>query len=148
MICRMKRVVVVTGGSRGIGAATARLAGGRGYAVCVNYRSDRAAADGVVGAIEDTGLDGIIVTNTTTRRPGGVGDDEAGGLSGGPVRDVALGVLERVRSLTALPIIASGGIMNADDARHRLDAGAALVQLYTGFVYRGPRLVRDIAALR
>jgi dihydroorotate dehydrogenase len=108
---------------------------------------DATLLDGVVGAVEDAGLDGVVVTNTTTSRPGGVGREETGGLSGGPLRDIALGVLERVRTLTNLPIIASGGIMTPDDARRRLDAGAALVQLYTGFVYRGPRLVREIAGL-
>ncbi len=76
-----------------------------------------------------------------------MGESETGGLSGGPLRDIALAVLERVRGLTALPIIASGGVMTGDDARRRLDAGAALVQLYTGFVYRGPRLVKEIASL-
>lgn len=108
---------------------------------------DESLLDGVVGVIDAVGLDGIVVTNTTTRRPGGVGGDETGGLSGGPLRDIALGVLEKVRALTDLPIIASGGITTTDDARRRLDAGAALVQLYTGFVYRGPRLVREIAHL-
>lgn len=108
---------------------------------------DPSLLDGVVGAIEAAGLDGVVVTNTTTQRPGGVGESETGGLSGGPLRELALGVLEHVRSLTELPLIASGGIMTADDARRRLEAGAALVQLYTGFVYRGPRLVREIARL-
>jgi len=102
---------------------------------------------GVVGAVEGAGLDGVIVTNTTTARPGGVGHDETGGLSGAPLRATALGVLERARALTELPLIASGGIMTLDDARRRLEAGAALVQLYTGFVYRGPRLVREVASL-
>lgn len=108
---------------------------------------DPSLLDGVVGAIEAAGLDGVVVTNTTTQRPGGVGESEIGGLSGGPLRELALGVLEHVRSLTELPLIASGGIMTADDARRRLEAGAALVQLYTGFVYRGPRLVKEIATL-
>jgi dihydroorotate dehydrogenase len=129
--------------------ATARDAAGRRVPVAVKLSPDidPTHLDGVVGAIEAAGLDGIIVTNTTTRRPGGVGEDETGGLSGGPLRDLALGVLERVRSLTDLPLIASGGIMTPDDARHRLEAGAALVQLYTGFVYRGPRLVNQVASL-
>jgi dihydroorotate dehydrogenase len=108
---------------------------------------DRGHLEGVVGAIESVGLDGIIVTNTTTQRPGGVGVDQVGGLSGAPLCDLALGVLDRVRSRTELPLIASGGIMTADDARRRLDAGAALVQLFTGFVYRGPSLVKEIASL-
>ncbi|NIS30515.1 MAG: quinone-dependent dihydroorotate dehydrogenase, partial [Actinobacteria bacterium] len=60
---------------------------------------------------------------------------------------IALDLLRRVRRLTDLPLIASGGIMTLADARERLDAGASLVQLYTGFVYCGPQLVRDIAAI-
>lgn len=117
--------------------------------VAVKLSPDIAAEhlDGVIGAIEEAGLDGIVVTNTTTRRPDGVGEEETGGLSGAPLRDIALDVLQRVRALTDLPLIASGGIMTPDDARRRLDAGAALVQLYTGFVYRGPALVREVAAL-
>lgn len=129
--------------------ASARDAMERRVPVAVKLSPDIDATllAGVIGAVEDAGLDGIVVTNTTTRRPGGVGEDETGGLSGAPLRDIALDVLERVRSLTDLPLIASGGIMTPDDARRRLDAGAALVQLYTGFVYRGPRLVREIASL-
>jgi dihydroorotate dehydrogenase len=129
--------------------AAARDAAERRVPVAVKLSPDidPSLLDGVVGAVEDTGLDGIIVTNTTTLRPGGVAEHEAGGLSGTPLREIAMGVLERVRALTSLPIIASGGVMTVDDARDRLDAGAALVQLYTGFVYRGPRLVKEIAGL-
>ncbi len=96
-----------------------------------------------VAAIENAGCDGIIVANTTIGRPG-VASSETGGLSGAPLRAAALDMLQRVRSLTALPLIASGGIMTVDDARQRLDAGAALVQVYTGFVYAGPQLVTAI----
>jgi dihydroorotate dehydrogenase len=129
--------------------ATARDAAERRVPIAVKLSPDIDASllDGVVGAIEDADLDGVIVTNTTTQRPDGVGGGETGGLSGAPLRDIALGVLERIRSLTDLPIIASGGIMTPDDALRRIDAGAGLVQLYTGFVYRGPRLVREIASL-
>jgi len=96
-----------------------------------------------VAAIEGAGCDGIIVTNTTISRPG-VESSETGGLSGAPLRAAALDMLQRVRSLTDLPLIASGGIMTVDDAVQRLDAGAALVQIYTGLVYAGPHLVRTI----
>jgi len=99
-----------------------------------------------VAAIESAGCDGIIVTNTTIDRPGVV-SAEAGGLSGAPLRAAGLEMLHRVRSLTDLPLIASGGIMTVDDAAERLDAGAALVQVYTGFVYAGPRLVTGIARI-
>lgn len=98
---------------------------------------------------EEAGVDGVILTNTTVDRPHLVSESgsKPGGLSGSPLAARALEMLERVRALTSLPIIASGGIMSVDDARRRLDAGAALVQLYTGFVYSGPKLVRDIARL-
>jgi dihydroorotate dehydrogenase len=100
-----------------------------------------------VAAIDRSGVDGIIVTNTTTRRPG-VTSSEDGGLSGAPLSSLSLEVLRRVGELTDLPLIASGGIMTAADAEERLGAGASLVQLYTGFVYEGPRLVGEIARLR
>jgi dihydroorotate dehydrogenase len=103
----------------------------------------------MVAAIEASGVDGIALTNTTTRRPAlsSATAAEAGGLSGAPLRPIALDLLQRVRRLTELPLIASGGVMSLADARERLDAGASLVQLYTGFVYCGPQLVRDVAAL-
>ncbi len=99
-----------------------------------------------IDSIESAGIDGIVVTNTTTDRPG-VTTTESGGLSGAPLTPLSLRVLQEVRDLTALPLIASGGIMSMTDARVRLEAGAALVQIYTGFVYQGPTLVRSIAAL-
>jgi dihydroorotate dehydrogenase len=72
--------------------------------------------------------------------------DEAGGLSGAPVKDKATVV---VRSLAAelqgkIPIIAAGGILNAIDAQEKLKAGASLVQIYSGLIYRGPQLIEDI----
>jgi dihydroorotate dehydrogenase len=95
-------------------------------------------------------IDGIIATNTTLSRSG-VEElryaNEEGGLSGAPLRDKALHVLMELNQQVegAIPLIASGGIMNADDAMERIDAGASLIQVYTGFVYRGPRLINEIA---
>jgi len=122
--------------------------GAAGTPIVVKLSPDipRNELSATVAAIEGAGCDGIIVTNTTIGRPG-VDSSEAGGLSGAPLRATALDMLQRVHSLTDLPIIASGGIMTVDDARRRLDAGAALVQIYTGFVYAGPRLVTAIAQL-
>jgi dihydroorotate dehydrogenase len=119
--------------------------------VAVKLSPDIAAEDlpSVIAAIEGSGVDGVIVTNTSVARPELESDlaGERGGLSGAPLRSISQEMLHRVRELTALPLIASGGIMSTADARARLDAGADLVQLYTGFVYEGPDLVREIAGL-
>ena len=100
------------------------------------------------------GAAGIIATNTTLRRDGlAPADrplaDEAGGLSGRPLAERARKVVHFVHQETGgrLPIIGVGGILDADDAARLVDAGASLVQLYTGFVYRGPALVRAVARL-
>jgi len=95
-------------------------------------------------------IDGIIATNTTLSRKGVEGlrhSTEKGGLSGAPLRDKALEVLIELNEYVegAIPLIASGGIMDADDALARINAGASLVQVYTGFVYRGPQIINDIA---
>lgn len=92
-------------------------------------------------------LAGLIATNTTLDH--GVipaGRDETGGLSGAPLQSRAADVLRVLRAGTDRPLIASGGIMDGPAARARLEAGAALVQVYTGFVYRGPALIREIVA--
>jgi dihydroorotate dehydrogenase len=99
-------------------------------------------------AIVRTGMDGIIVTNTTLER-GALRSSQAGesgGLSGGPLRGRSEAVLqETVRCLGGrIPVVSVGGIMSAEDAKRRLDMGAALVQVYTGLVYRGPGLVKEI----
>jgi dihydroorotate dehydrogenase len=92
--------------------------------------------------------DGVIATNTTIAREGVAGmahADEAGGLSGGPVRERSTAV---VRTLAlaldgALPIIGVGGILSGADAREKVAAGASLVQIYTGLIYRGPELIEE-----
>lgn len=94
---------------------------------------------------QERGADGLIVTNTTLDHSAlPSADDETGGLSGAPLRTTALKVLRQVREETALPLIASGGIMTPEEGRERFDHGAALLQIYTGFVYGGPRLIRGI----
>lgn len=97
-------------------------------------------------------IDAVIATNTTVSREGVADLDiarEAGGLSGAPVREESTAVLRLLhRELgAALPLIGVGGILSAADAREKLDAGASLVQLYTGLIYRGPALVAEVAAL-
>lgn len=98
-------------------------------------------------------LDGVIATNTTLAReavqhlPHGT---ETGGLSGAPLTDASTAVIRQLHDTLGaeIPIIAAGGIMNAEDARAKFAAGAALVQVYTGLIYRGPRLVKEIVRQR
>ncbi|BAO55618.1 quinone-dependent dihydroorotate dehydrogenase [Nonlabens marinus] len=104
----------------------------------------------IIGIVEDTKIDGVIATNTTIERKELKSDitlqKEAGGLSGAPLTNRATEVISFLhqKSNGAFPIIGVGGIMTAQDAIDKLKAGASLVQLYTGFVYEGPALVRDI----
>lgn len=104
----------------------------------------------IIGIVEDTKIDGVIATNTTIERKNLKSDinlqKEAGGLSGAPLTNRATEVISFLhqKSNGAFPIIGVGGIMSAQDAIDKLNAGASLVQLYTGFVYEGPALVRDI----
>jgi dihydroorotate dehydrogenase len=97
------------------------------------------------------GVDGVIATNTTLSREGVEGlphADEAGGLSGAPVRARSTAVVRQLATELGgrLPIIGVGGIFSAADAREKLAAGASLVQLYSGLVYEGPGLVARVAA--
>lgn len=102
----------------------------------------------IAALAEEEGLSGLIATNTTLDHSSiPSGRNETGGLSGAPLRSRATALLSRIKSRTKLPIIASGGIMDADAAKEKFDAGAALVQIYTGFIYRGPQLIQDIASL-
>ncbi|MDG4551190.1 MAG: quinone-dependent dihydroorotate dehydrogenase [Candidatus Contendobacter sp.] len=99
-------------------------------------------------------LDAVIATNTTFSRAGVENlphAQEAGGLSGAPLMARSTAVVARLRDILAdkLPIIAVGGILSGADAAAKIAAGASLVQLYTGFIYRGPELIREaIQALR
>jgi dihydroorotate dehydrogenase len=95
-------------------------------------------------------VDAVIATNTTTSRDGVRGmpnADETGGLSGRPLRERSTAAIRSLaRALDgALPIIGVGGILTGDDAKEKLDAGASLVQVYTGLIYRGPGLVAQCA---
>jgi dihydroorotate dehydrogenase len=104
--------------------------------------------DGALEAVLACGMDGVIAANTSLRRDGlrSAQASEAGGLSGAPIGDHSLGFLRKVvqRLDGRLPVIASGGVMDAAGARQRLEAGAVLVQLYTGLIYAGPGLVKTI----
>jgi len=97
----------------------------------------------------DRDVAGVIATNTTLERQGVTGREialaaETGGLSGRPLTDRALEVVRFVTSHCELPVIGVGGISNARDGLAMLDAGASLVQLYTGFIFGGPPLIADL----
>ena len=111
--------------------------------------------EGQVAAIAATlrrhGIEGVIATNTTLSREGVRGEanaEESGGLSGAPLREAAERVVRQLRQAlgAGYPIIGVGGVMTAEDARARIAAGADLVQVYSGLVYRGPQLVPEAAA--
>jgi dihydroorotate dehydrogenase len=101
------------------------------------------AMEQIVKTCEEFSLAGIIATNTTLNHAG-IGPDEAGGLSGAPLRARATEVVRFARTRTRLPIIGVGGISDAASAREKFAAGAQLVQVYTGLIYRGPELLREI----
>ncbi|MGA3541274.1 quinone-dependent dihydroorotate dehydrogenase [Micromonosporaceae bacterium DT194] len=128
------------------------LAGGKPVLVKIAPDLTDAAIAELLEVCLDRGAAGVIATNTTLERGGLAAADahlagEAGGLSGRPLTVRAQEVVRFVHRETGgrLPIIGVGGIMDADDATRMFDAGADLVQLYTGFIYRGPHLVRSAA---
>jgi len=104
--------------------------------------------DDAIDAILHTGMDGVIATNTTLGREGlrSKHREESGGLSGIPLRVRSEAVLREVVKRVAgrIPVISVGGVMSPEDAKRRLDIGAALVQVYTSLVYAGPGLVQKI----
>ncbi len=108
--------------------------------------------DDIIEIVENTKIAGIIATNTTISRANLNTTNQllaqigAGGLSGKPVANRATEVVKYIteKSNKKIPIIAVGGIFNANDAREKLEAGAVLVQIYTGFIYEGPRIAKNI----
>lgn len=104
----------------------------------------------IVDIVNETKIDGVIATNTTLSREGLASDkkivEEAGGLSGKPLRERSTEVIRFLHqnSKGSFPIIGVGGIHSAEDALEKLEAGASLVQLWTGFIYEGPALIKKI----
>ena len=110
---------------------------------------DRAGLEGAIAAAVDHHVDALIISNTTISRPPlrSRHAGEAGGLSGAPLRQLARAKLAEARAIVgdALPLISVGGIDSVDEARARIDAGAAMVQLYSALVFHGPGLAGRIA---
>lgn len=111
-----------------------------------------AQLDDIVEIVRESKIQGVVATNTTISRDGlstpssEVENIGAGGLSGLPVKDRSTEVIRYLhqKSQGKFPIIGVGGIFNAEDAKEKLDAGASLVQVYTGFIYEGPGIVKNI----
>jgi dihydroorotate dehydrogenase len=99
----------------------------------------------ILATCEENGIAGIIATNTTLDH-GAIPTalDQAGGLSGRPLQGKSTEFVRAIATHSRLPVIASGGISDAAGAREKLEAGAQLLQVYTGYVYRGPGLLREI----
>ena len=112
---------------------------------------DEAQVSVIAGTLQRHRIDGVIATNTTLERSAVQGlphADETGGLSGAPVREASNRVIRQLRSALGkrVPIIGVGGVMSTADALSKIEAGADLVQIYTGLIYKGPALVGEVAA--
>lgn len=112
---------------------------------------DREQIKTIATALMRHNLDGVIATNTTTTREAVKGlphAEEIGGLSGAPVFQMSNAVITALKMELGdtIPIIGVGGILSGSDAQAKIDAGASLVQLYTGLIYRGPNLIQECAA--
>ena len=124
---------------------------GRHIPIAVKIAPDLSEAelDDIADILLSEKMDAVIATNTTLSRDGVSGlrhSQETGGLSGRPVRERSLAVIQALQKRLEgkLPIIGVGGISDADSAKAALDAGASLIQIYTGLIYRGPTLIDEI----
>jgi dihydroorotate dehydrogenase len=101
----------------------------------------------IISTCAQNGMAGIVATNTTLDHSAiPAAADQTGGLSGGPLRAKSTEFIRAISSRSSLPVIGCGGIFDSASGREKLDAGARLIQVYTGYVYRGPGLLREIAS--
>jgi dihydroorotate dehydrogenase len=106
-----------------------------------------AATEDALTVVDDLDLDGVIATNTSTDRPAslrGEAADEEGGLSGKPIEEKATSMVRFVAERTDKPVVGVGGVTDAEGAYRKIRNGASVVQLYTGLIYEGPAIARDI----
>lgn len=102
--------------------------------------------DQIIATCENNKVAAIIATNTTLDHSSiPAAKDEQGGLSGSPVREKSTMLVRKIVAQSTIPVIGSGGVVDAESARGKFEAGAQLVQVYTGLIYRGPGLIREIA---
>ncbi len=125
---------------------------GRGLPLLVKIAPDLSDDDlnSMADLFLELSIDGVIATNTTLSRPEGLGplSQQAGGLSGRPIHSLSLATVHKLRQRlgSGFPIIGVGGISSAAEALAMRQAGADLVQVYTGLIYRGPGLIKEVAA--
>ena len=105
-----------------------------------------AALDELLAVCESNNISGIVATNTTLDHSE-ITDDEEGGLSGAPLQKKSTVIIRHIAQKTKIPIIGCGGIFDIGSAREKIEAGAKLLQVYTGFIYRGPNLIRELTKL-
>jgi dihydroorotate dehydrogenase len=129
---------------------TLQRALGRYVPLAVKIAPDLAVddIDNIAKRVLEHGIDAVIATNTTVSRRGVEGlseGTEPGGLSGAPLREPSTNVIRALHAVlgSKIPIIGVGGILDGEAAREKIEAGARLVQLYTGLIYRGPVLIRE-----
>ncbi|MDQ6809093.1 MAG: quinone-dependent dihydroorotate dehydrogenase [Verrucomicrobiota bacterium] len=105
-----------------------------------------AQLEGLLAVCEANGVAGLIATNTTLDHSSvAPARDQSGGLSGVPLREKSTDLIRGITARSSLPVIGVGGVADRESAREKLAAGARLLQVYTGFIYRGPALLREIA---
>jgi dihydroorotate dehydrogenase len=109
---------------------------------------ETAALDELIAVCDAQKVAGIIATNTTLDHSAiAPAADEQGGLSGAPLGEKSNAIIRQIASRTRMPVVGCGGIFDAPSAREKLEAGATLLQVYTGFIYRGPQLIRELAVV-
>jgi dihydroorotate dehydrogenase len=119
--------------------------GGKPILVKISPDLSSTELEAIILTCEENGVAGMIATNTTLDHSSiPAARDQSGGLSGAPLREKSTALVRSIFAKSKTPVIASGGISDAESAREKFEAGAQLLQIYTGYIYHGPPLVRDI----